>query len=45
VRNSIIDAGATLENCVLDGALIGENTRIVGQPKAMFIGDNSTVNM
>jgi glucose-1-phosphate thymidylyltransferase len=45
VRNSIIDAGATLENCVLDGALIGENTRIVGQPKAMFIGDNSNVEV
>lgn len=45
VRNSIIDAGAHIENCVLDGALIGENARIIGQPKAMFIGDNSTVEI
>ena len=45
IRNSIIDAGAHIENCVLDGALIGENTRIIGQPKAMFIGDNSNVEI
>ncbi len=45
VRNSLIDAGAYIENCVLDGALIGENARIIGQPKAMFIGDNSIVEI
>jgi glucose-1-phosphate thymidylyltransferase len=45
IRNSIIDAGAYIENCVLDGALIGENARIIGQPKAMFIGDNSNVEV
>ncbi len=45
VRNSIIDAGAHIENCVLDGALVGENARLIGQPKAMFIGDNSTIEM
>ena len=44
VRNSIIDAGAHIENCILDGALIGENTRLIGQLKAMFIGDNSSIN-
>ncbi|MCP4415470.1 MAG: NTP transferase domain-containing protein [Chloroflexi bacterium] len=45
VRNSIIDAGAYIENCVLDGALVGENGRVIGQPKAMFVGDNSTVEI
>lgn len=45
VRNSIIDAGATITGCVLDGALIGENCQITGQSKALFVGDNSIVNL
>lgn len=45
VRNSIIDAGAHIENCILDEALVGENVRLTGQPKAMFIGDNSTIEI
>jgi glucose-1-phosphate thymidylyltransferase len=43
VRNSIIDQGATIENCLLDGALIGENARVTGRTKSLFVGDNSTV--
>ncbi len=45
VRNSIIDAGAHIENCILDEALVGENARLTGQPKAMFIGDDSKVEI
>jgi glucose-1-phosphate thymidylyltransferase len=45
VRNSIIDAGAHIENCVLDEALVGENARLTGQPKAMFVGDDSNVEI
>jgi glucose-1-phosphate thymidylyltransferase len=45
VRNSIIDAGATIENAILDGALVGENARVTGQSKAMFIGDDSMVEL
>lgn len=45
IRNSIIDPGATIENCILDQALIGENARVTGQAKALFVGDNSTVEV
>lgn len=45
VRNSIIDQGAVLENCILDGALIGENAKVSGRAKSLFIGDNSTVDI
>lgn len=45
VRNSIVDNGAEIENCILDGALIGEKARISGRAKAMFVGDNSVVDL
>jgi glucose-1-phosphate thymidylyltransferase len=45
ISNSIIDAGTLVENCVLDGALIGEKCRVVGQREALFVGDNSEVDM
>jgi glucose-1-phosphate thymidylyltransferase len=45
VRNSIIDAGAAITDCVLDGALIGENAKITGKGKALFVGDNSIVDL
>ena len=45
VRNSIVDPGAQLENCILDNALVGENARVVGQGKALFVGDNSIVEV
>jgi glucose-1-phosphate thymidylyltransferase len=43
VRNSLVDAGSHVEDCVLDGALIGENCKIIGQSLAPFVGDNSVV--
>lgn len=45
VRNSIIDAGADITDCVLDGALIGENAKITGKGKALFVGDNSIIDL
>ncbi len=45
VRNSIIDADAAITDCVLDGALIGENCQITGKGKALFVGDNSIVDL
>ncbi|HEX6387713.1 MAG TPA: sugar phosphate nucleotidyltransferase [Anaerolineae bacterium] len=45
VRNSIIDAGAHVELCILDGALIGENTRVTGKSTKLFIGDDSLVEL
>ncbi len=43
VRNCIIDPGAVIQDCVLDRAMVGENARVIGQPKALFVGDNSDI--
>lgn len=45
VRNSIIDREASIENAVLDGALIGEQCKVAGRTKALFVGDNSIVEL
>ncbi len=36
IRNSIISAGAIIENCILDGAIIGENIKIIGEGQAII---------
>ncbi len=45
IRNSIIDPGAVVDNCILDGALVGEKAKVIGRSSALFIGDNSTVEI
>lgn len=45
IRNSIIDAGAHIEDCILEGALVGENARVTGQAKSLFVGDDSQVEI
>ena len=45
IRNSIIDQGAVVDSCVLDGALVGENATVTGRTKSLFIGDNSSVEI
>jgi glucose-1-phosphate thymidylyltransferase len=45
IRNSIIDAGAHIENAILEDSLIGENTEVKGTHKKLFIGDNSKVEV
>ncbi len=45
VRNSIIDTGAEINNCVLDSALVGERAKVTGRGKALFVGDNSFVDL
>ncbi len=45
VRNSIIDTGAHIENCVLDEALVGENVKITGKAQKIFVGDNSILDL
>lgn len=45
IKNSIIDAGAQLEDCHLDGALIGENAKVIGKRSSLFLGDNSIVEI
>ncbi len=43
ISRSIIDAGAAIESCVLDNALVGEMACVKGQGKALFVGDNSVI--
>jgi glucose-1-phosphate thymidylyltransferase len=45
VRNSIIDAGTQIESCILDGALIGERAKVIGRSKALFVGDDSIIEI
>jgi glucose-1-phosphate thymidylyltransferase len=45
VRNSIVDPGAQIEDCILDESLIGENARVTGQCQALFVGDDSTLEL
>jgi glucose-1-phosphate thymidylyltransferase len=45
VRNSIIDTGAEIDNCVLESALVGEMAKVSGRGKALFVGDNSFVDL
>jgi len=42
VRHSIIAADAHLENCILDGALVGERAKITGSVSKLLVGDNAT---
>jgi glucose-1-phosphate thymidylyltransferase len=45
VRNSIIDCQSVVEDCVLDGALVGEACQLRGRSKALFVGDHSSVEL
>ena len=45
VRHSIIAADAQVENCILDGALVGERAKITGRAASFFIGDDSVAEM
>ena len=45
IRNSIIDAGAHIENCILDGALVGENVKLIGKSVKLFVGDNAIIEL
>jgi len=45
IRSSIIEPGALIQDCVLENALIGENSEVIGQGKAIFVGDDSSVDV
>ncbi len=45
IRNSIVDPGAQIENCVLENALVGEKARLVGRPLTLFVGDNASLHL
>jgi glucose-1-phosphate thymidylyltransferase len=45
IRNSIIDAGAQLDHCLVKDSLIGENAYACGRVKSIFVGDDSIVKV
>jgi len=45
IRSSIIEPGVLIRDCVLENALVGENSEVIGQSKAIFVGDNSSVDV
>ena len=45
IRDSIIDPGAEIRDAVLENALVGENADVTGHGKALFVGDNSSVDL
>jgi glucose-1-phosphate thymidylyltransferase len=45
IRNSIIEAGALVQESVLDESIVGQNVRVVSQPRRLNIGDNSEVDI
>jgi glucose-1-phosphate thymidylyltransferase len=45
VSNSIIDAGAVIEDVVLEGSLIGEKAQIKGQPTRLNVGHSATAGL
>lgn len=45
VRHCIIDAGAEIQQCILEKALVGENARVTGRAGSLFVGDDATVQL
>jgi glucose-1-phosphate thymidylyltransferase len=45
VRNSIVDAGAVVEDIYLEGSLVGENAQVKGRPTRLNVGDSSTAGL
>ncbi len=45
VRHCIIDAGAEIQHCILEQALVGENARVTGRASNLFTGDQAIVQL
>ena len=43
VSDCIIDAGASVQTCILKQTLVGQNARVTGRALQLFVGDNSAV--
>jgi glucose-1-phosphate thymidylyltransferase len=41
VRDSIIDPGASVSDCIITGSIIGANARLMGQARTLILGDDS----
>jgi len=45
IRNSIVGAGTVVNDCVLDGAMLGQNCQVSGRSHAPLAGDDSIVEL
>jgi glucose-1-phosphate thymidylyltransferase len=45
VRNSIIESGSRVQDSVLEESIVGQNARIVSQPRRLNVGDNSDLDI
>ena len=45
VRNSLIDAGATIEDIFVEGSLIGKDAQVKGEPRRLNIGNSATAGI
>jgi glucose-1-phosphate thymidylyltransferase len=44
IRDSIVEAGATLQKTILDQSLIGERAEVIGQDHTVIVGDQSSIH-
>jgi glucose-1-phosphate thymidylyltransferase len=45
VSNSIVEAGALIQDTVLTVSIVGQEARVVGQPQRLNIGDHSAIDI
>ena len=45
VRNSLVDAGAIVEDILLEGSLIGQEAHVTGRPTRLNIGNSATTGI
>ncbi len=45
IRDSIIEAGALIQDIVLDESIVGQDARVIGQPRRLNIGDHSSIDI
>lgn len=44
VRNSILETGSHVENCILDGSLVGERAQVIGHSQTTSLGDDAALH-
>jgi glucose-1-phosphate thymidylyltransferase len=45
VRNSIVDAGAVVEDIFVEGSLIGEKAKVRGRPTRLNVGNGAATGL
>jgi hypothetical protein len=45
IQNSIIERGSQVEDVLLDGSLIGQNTIVKGGSTSINVGDNTDIEI